>query len=444
MTSYDLNENSGQVDPPTGAIQRRGVLAGLLGGGVAVGGAALTAFSSATPANAAPPFAEKSSMPVNVKDHGALGDGEADDAQAVQAAISVAASRGGGVVFFPAGKYAVSQAVTVTSDNIVLMGEGNASQIVHWDSTSHTLVALQGPAGRSTGYIRRCALVDLAIGDHVLGDPMEDGPTDGDSAVVLSKTIEFRVDNCTVEQHGGPGLTLIDAYIGSISNSIVRLCTDGIVAVGCTNALRFTGNRIQNNSGVGIRAPLDEVSPNEFTPQFKGIYIAGNDIEGNGSYAILFENAHYAGITIVGNYFEANHAPRFGSLEEGPSIFKPAMPGNNACTGIAIIGNQFAIRPDDLSEPAPTVLLEQGSQFSLIGNATITYGSSDPEVRFRDTFEFGDAVTASFIGPVHDGALRATGDVELEPESGVVLAAPNGTRYRVVVSDDGTLTSEPL
>lgn len=69
---------------------------------------------------------------INVKDYGAVGDGTADDTSAIQAAInlgSTAAGYGvGNQIFFPAGRYRITAALTI--DRVVtLAGCGTASEI---------------------------------------------------------------------------------------------------------------------------------------------------------------------------------------------------------------------------------------------------------------------------------------------------------------------------
>jgi hypothetical protein len=65
---------------------------------------------------------------VNVKDYGAVGDGVADDREAIQDAIDAAAQSGGGKVFLPAGTYFISFTLTL-ADNIELLGCGSQSVI---------------------------------------------------------------------------------------------------------------------------------------------------------------------------------------------------------------------------------------------------------------------------------------------------------------------------
>lgn len=59
---------------------------------------------------------------VNVRDFGAVGNGVTNDAPAIQAAITLAASLGGAIVLFPPGTYATSSTIEISSSNIMLMG----------------------------------------------------------------------------------------------------------------------------------------------------------------------------------------------------------------------------------------------------------------------------------------------------------------------------------
>jgi hypothetical protein len=62
--------------------------------------------------------------PVSVKAKGAIGDGSADDTDAINAAIAEVAALGRGVVRFPAGTYKFTSQLLIASDNVVLEGDG--------------------------------------------------------------------------------------------------------------------------------------------------------------------------------------------------------------------------------------------------------------------------------------------------------------------------------
>ncbi len=66
---------------------------------------------------------------VDVRTHGALGDGKTDDTQAIQTAIDAVRQAGGGVVYVPEGTYVVNRLALYS--NIQLMGSG-------WESVLKT------------------------------------------------------------------------------------------------------------------------------------------------------------------------------------------------------------------------------------------------------------------------------------------------------------------
>jgi hypothetical protein len=67
---------------------------------------------------------------VSVKDFGAVGDGVTNDTAAIQAAIDLIESIGGGTVFIPAGTYLLSAALTIDDDCVTLQGDGVVSTIL--------------------------------------------------------------------------------------------------------------------------------------------------------------------------------------------------------------------------------------------------------------------------------------------------------------------------
>ena len=66
---------------------------------------------------------------LNVHDFGAVGNGVTDDSSSIQSAINAAQASKGDTVFFPNGTYAITQTLTITGSNVVLLGAG--SDITH-------------------------------------------------------------------------------------------------------------------------------------------------------------------------------------------------------------------------------------------------------------------------------------------------------------------------
>ena len=77
---------------------------------------------------------------VSVKDNGATGDGVTDDTAAIQDLINTVGAAGGGAVYFPAGTYQISSALTIGYWNVVLKGDGPGSSNIIQTNLSATIL----------------------------------------------------------------------------------------------------------------------------------------------------------------------------------------------------------------------------------------------------------------------------------------------------------------
>ncbi|MFD3775656.1 glycosyl hydrolase family 28-related protein [Streptomyces sp. NPDC058612] len=136
-----------------------GAVAGLAGAAVVSG----TPAAAATAAGGTPDW-------FDVKGHGAVGNGSADDTAAVQRALDAAAAAGGGTVYFPVGKYLVkpaagNPALAVKADGIRLVGAGaKASTLIKGGNGILLRMSGTGPA-YSTGATHRryCSVENLGF-----------------------------------------------------------------------------------------------------------------------------------------------------------------------------------------------------------------------------------------------------------------------------------------
>ena len=84
----------------------------------------------------------------NVKDHGAVGDGVADDTAAFNAAIAalpnVSGGQSGGMVFMPRGIYKLTSTLSIVKAGVFLWGEGTAATILRPSMSSGYLIDVSG------------------------------------------------------------------------------------------------------------------------------------------------------------------------------------------------------------------------------------------------------------------------------------------------------------
>ena len=136
---------------------------------------------------------------VSVKSYGAVGDGIADDTAAIQAAVT--AENG---VFFPAGTYKVTSAVSLKSNN-VLVGEG-ASSIINYTGTAASQGALYINSGGASTYVDNVTIQDL----KVVGQVATLGFSEFVHNISFNGVRNCLIERCVIEGFRGDGI-----YIGS-------------------------------------------------------------------------------------------------------------------------------------------------------------------------------------------------------------------------------------
>jgi hypothetical protein len=181
---------------------------------------------------------------VNVKDFGAVGDGVADDRAAMQAAIN-AVPANGGVVYIPAGRYLVREALFITRDNTVITGAGTGATLL--------IMGLSSPAVGYSCIDVRTSLANGGSGGNITGVTITNLSINGNKAVNTSAGANGILIACTT-QH-----VLSQT---SISNVTIFDCTNsGILLEGLDNGAndiyRVEQTHIHNcrlyaNNGVGI------------------------------------------------------------------------------------------------------------------------------------------------------------------------------------------------
>jgi len=229
---------------------------------------------------------------VKASAYGALGDNTTNDATAIQAAINAAAAAGGGIVYFPAGTYRITSALTL-SIGVSLMGAGAiASSITIDHATANAITVSAGTAGKSSS-IRGLTVTarqansgkhisveagtfvnvqDCAIGSATL--------TTGTCIAIANANSFVRVSDCD----------FLHAGTGAGARGVDAAATGGAFVTGC----RFTAPATWNGRLINLNV---------------GGIVMGNIIDmsattaGNGA-GVQFGGSTF-GVVAIGNFFPA-------------------------------------------------------------------------------------------------------------------------------------------
>jgi polygalacturonase len=114
----------------------------------------------------------------NVKERGARGNGNADDTQAIQAALDAARKAGGGTVYFPKGTYLVSPRTTggfAVGSNTEVRGDGPASVLKVANNTGdYNFLFGQLNAASDYPFVENIAFRDLRVDQNPAGNRTAD------------------------------------------------------------------------------------------------------------------------------------------------------------------------------------------------------------------------------------------------------------------------------
>ncbi len=218
---------------------------------------------------------------INVKWFGAIGDGVTDDTKAIQKAINSVSNlypkinisggnwQGGGVIYFPKGKYNITQTLLIR-DCISLIGESRTATQIHCVNPIIAISNIIGQNGMDTIMSNTFSIKNLLISQ---------------GSLELQGAYNSEIDNCTIMNLFGPASNGI----------IIRLSV----------ALKISNTKIYNAAGSGILFEDTAGSGPSTTVLFDNIWVTfcniGMTINGNtgGSHEIITSN-------IVNSIFEYN------------------------------------------------------------------------------------------------------------------------------------------
>lgn len=254
-------------------------------------------------------YAKEVAAVFNVKGYGAIGDGVADDTTAIKAAIEVANTAGGGIVYFPTGSYRITSTIINLYNKVFLQGDGQGGTTTIFSNTDIVLIQLgvyiSGVWDSSQWrYYQEIHGIDFQ-NRYVT-------PTQPSVQVAACQFV--RIENCSFTD-GYAGIKVLRySDHGKYMNNVFYNLTygidvfgeAGITSTGCrydgndfhggTIGLRFTGSfgdiQIHDNTFIGPTYGIRMVTDGTTTYSNKiGIY--NNDFDGDESYGVYLEGCNH-------------------------------------------------------------------------------------------------------------------------------------------------------
>lgn len=249
----------------------------------------------------------------NVKKFGALGDGIADDAPAIQKAID-AALTGGGAVYFPAGRYRLKSTLTIAGNSaheenvnwLTLRGEGGGSKLLG-DGVEYILAGRANPDGKSL-WMNGARLEGLTFSSYDLKNRC--GGIDASFMLRIYVTscnfITLNSGIASVREYGSEGAkSRHSIWIVRIADCIFSRNADWSINIRRAFDVVISNNVIEHGNG-GVQVGFEEDAADAACNTLR---IENNVIEGlNASTKSAIRLRCVVGGRVVGNYFEANHS----------------------------------------------------------------------------------------------------------------------------------------
>jgi hypothetical protein len=338
---------------------------------------------------------------------GARGDGKANDAPAIQAAID--AAQPGDTIHFPSGTYRLDASVVVGKSGITLWGDGTGSVIQHGNQNGFQLGTGKGQlTGLEVEQLRFVGLPGQYQADGNQGEAIEIAGPQG----TIIRDCEFDGSGTAIRDAGDPGTT---------RGTRILNC---VVKGWGSSALVLVGGDLVENCSLA-----------QDDPDGMGARSAGGLLLRSGCTDVLvmdtvIANARTAAVQVAGDGIQA---PSTG-------IQLRRLTVNECRGGIAIGGGAAA--------PAPIkeLLIEGGSILGTYGDAALSVRQGDGVVIRNNVIDGGPAGLALGLwGPAEPNrsvaSLQAAGNTIRNCDRGIWALASNGGSFANVTLSGNSITN---
>lgn len=257
----------------------------------------------------------------NVMAYGAVGDGVADDTQAILDAYEAADAVNSGIVYLPRGTYLISDTITCDSTRVSIIGETMAGVVINYDGAG---VAFDVT---SNGFMRlaRFTLNNVGTGTH--------GVVVGPSAAVTG--VWHELDHITVNDFTTAGFHFTNCELGRFESLVADGCAIGFLV---DNARHSGGSLGGFNRWLACRAYESSGRGWQIGSQAACEFILCESLRSGGA-----EQFYVAGtsrnLRIVNLDVETNSLGTTIGLSLGGSEHVVSISGFSLATGIALRSN---------------------------------------------------------------------------------------------------------
>ncbi len=315
--------------------------------------------------------AHKAQLPLDVKNYGALGDGNTNDTVAVAAAIR--AAEAGGTVLFPKGTYMVDP-MTITTAAVTLRGLGAGVSIIK----------NRGTTGQHLLWVKanNVTICDLTIDGQRSAQSANTGTTviAGDATGYSN----FTIRNCEVKGHGFNCIATWNINGARIHDNYVWDNWDGCIDIleGSRN-VSVVGNRIVSTGRYGVTCDTIDIETGGYV---RNVTVQGNTIVMDAGSEVLWGIVLLTceRVTVTGNTIDCSTGTPFGGIRlvngtTRVTIVGNSVIGSSGCTddGISIDATNGADKRTSIIGNVVTgfsglsragIANNYGNKVSIIGN----------------------------------------------------------------------------
>lgn len=284
---------------------------------------------------------------LNVKDYGAIGDGNSDDRAAIQQAIDEAAAKGGGEIYFPEGRYRVEE-ILILKSNISLILDERAVIVNGINQGGHpSIIFMTGPFTEDGQQVQWERTSNISISGGTIdmngelneaGNGCKNLPNIGSSgALALGYCDNVKISDVK--------------FLNSYKGHVIQICAcDGVIIDNC----EFVGQAIPNTLTDSQIINLESIQIEPST--VKGFPYATN-ATGEASQNITISNCYFGAsdvcgepITAVGTHNQVYECEKCNHINVVDNEFD-----NMAYAGVRFCGYEYVtIKGNSFIKRTPT------------------------------------------------------------------------------------------